>query len=215
MKKTGACHNCGKQGHWIADCPSRVQNDAERYRSQRANVAQIEDSGDYLFSVGGSSGSAKPNDVWLVDLGATQHMTNSKKFMKSYKVFPPIDVHLADDGVVQAIRSGDIVMSMKTSHGMKKGVLTNVWHIPKLPRNLFSVGRFTKDVGPVVFGKKGCFAETKGVKWKIGAREGKGLFRLHMTPVAREEANTVKSSTKMRTFRICGIFGSDILAMQG
>ena len=35
VKKTGACHNCGKQGHWIADCPSRVQNDAERYRSQR------------------------------------------------------------------------------------------------------------------------------------------------------------------------------------
>uniref|UniRef100_H3HA76 CCHC-type domain-containing protein n=1 Tax=Phytophthora ramorum TaxID=164328 RepID=H3HA76_PHYRM len=51
VKKTGACHNCGKQGHWIAECPSRVQNDAERYRSQRANVAQDEeDPGDYLFS---------------------------------------------------------------------------------------------------------------------------------------------------------------------
>ena len=69
VKKTGACHNCGKQGHWIADCPLRVQNDADRYRSQRANIAQIEDSGGYLFSVGGSSGSAKPNDVRVVDSG--------------------------------------------------------------------------------------------------------------------------------------------------
>ena len=56
VKKTGACQNCGKQGHWIADCPSRIQNDEERYRSQCSNVAQIEDSSNFLFSVGRSSG---------------------------------------------------------------------------------------------------------------------------------------------------------------
>ncbi|GMF61456.1 unnamed protein product [Phytophthora fragariaefolia] len=68
VKKTGACHNCGKQGHWIAECPSRDQNDAERHRLQRANVAQDEeDSGDYLFSVGRTSSTAKSNDMWLVD----------------------------------------------------------------------------------------------------------------------------------------------------
>uniref|UniRef100_A0AAV1TKL0 Retrovirus-related Pol polyprotein from transposon TNT 1-94-like beta-barrel domain-containing protein n=1 Tax=Peronospora matthiolae TaxID=2874970 RepID=A0AAV1TKL0_9STRA len=105
-------------------------------------------------------------------------MTCSKKFMRNYKGFDAVDVHLADDGIVQAIGSGDIVMSMKTPQGMKKGVLTNVWHIPKLSRNLFSVGRFTKDVGPVTFTKDGCYGEAKGTKWKIGAREGKGLFKL-------------------------------------
>uniref|UniRef100_H3H9D2 CCHC-type domain-containing protein n=1 Tax=Phytophthora ramorum TaxID=164328 RepID=H3H9D2_PHYRM len=178
-KKTGACHNCGKQGHWIAECPSRVQNDAERYRSQRANVAQDEeDPGDYLFSVGRTSSAAKPSDMWLVDSGATQHMTSSNKYMRNYKKMAPVDVHLADDGVVQAVGTGDIVMSMKTPRGMKKGVLTNVWHIPKLSRNLFSVGRFTKDVGPVTFESDGCFADNKGLKWQLGAREGKGLFKL-------------------------------------
>ena len=24
-KKAGACHNCGKHGHWIAECPSRFR----------------------------------------------------------------------------------------------------------------------------------------------------------------------------------------------
>ena len=66
VKKTGACHHCGKVGHWIAECPQRVQVGAERYRSQRANVAQDDDSRDYLFSVGGVN-TSKPNDVWLVD----------------------------------------------------------------------------------------------------------------------------------------------------
>ncbi|CEG37391.1 FOG: Transposon-encoded proteins with TYA, reverse transcriptase, integrase domains in various combinations [Plasmopara halstedii] len=147
--------------------PAKKMNDTERYRLQRANVAQFEDSGEYLFAISGSSDSVQANDVWLVDAGATQHMTSSKKFMRNYKAFSPIDVQLADDEIVQAIGSGDIVMSMETSHGIKKGVLTNVWHIPTLSRNLFSVGRFTKDVGPVIFGKEGCFAETKGVKWRI------------------------------------------------
>uniref|UniRef100_H3H9T3 Integrase catalytic domain-containing protein n=1 Tax=Phytophthora ramorum TaxID=164328 RepID=H3H9T3_PHYRM len=104
VKKTGACHNCGKQGHWIAECPSRVHNDAERYRSQRANVAQDEeDPGDCLFSVGRTSSTAKPSDMWLVDSGATQHMTSSKTYMRNYKTMAPVDVHLADDGVVQAV----------------------------------------------------------------------------------------------------------------
>ena len=43
-------------------------------------------------------------------------------------------------------------------------MLTGVWHIPKLSRILFSVGRFTKDVGPVTFERDGCFAETKDLR---------------------------------------------------
>ena len=59
-------------------------------------------------------------------------MTFSKEFMKNYKKINPVDVHLADDGVVQAVGMGDIIMSMKTPQGVKKGVLTSVWHIPQL-----------------------------------------------------------------------------------
>ncbi|KAG6590620.1 Transposon-encoded protein [Phytophthora cinnamomi] len=105
-------------------------------------------------------------------------MTSSKKFIRNYKKISPVDVHLADDGVVQPIGRGDIVMKMQTPRGVKKGVLTNVWHIPMLSRNLFSVGRFTKDVGCVTFESDGCFTETKGLKWKLGAREGKGCCRV-------------------------------------
>ncbi|KAG6578193.1 Gag-Pol polyprotein [Phytophthora cinnamomi] len=162
--KASACHYCGEQGHWIAKCPVRIRENAERQRPQRANVAQSEDdSGDFLFSVGGGSNTTKSNEVWLVD---------------------------------SAIGRGDIVMKMQTPRGVKKGVLTNVGHIPKLSRNLFSVGRFTKDVGPVTFESDGCFTETKGLKWKLGAREGKELFKLSMTPVMPDEANVASSKDR-------------------
>ena len=71
---------------------------------------------------------------------------------------------MVDDGFVHAIENGDIVMSMKTPLGMKKGMLREVWHITKLARSLFSVGRFTKDVGPVTFKIDGCFVKTKGMQ---------------------------------------------------
>ena len=127
MKTNSACHYCGEQGHWISKCPARIRENAERQRPQRANIAQSnDDSGDYLFSVGEVACTAKSSYVWLVDSGATQHMTYSKEFMKNYKKILPVNVHLADDRVVQAVATGDIVMSMMTPSGMKKGVLTNV-----------------------------------------------------------------------------------------
>ena len=52
-------------------------------------------------------------------------------------------------------------------------MLCEVWHIPKLSRNIFAVGRFTKDVKPVTFESDGCFVKTKGMQWKLGVREEK------------------------------------------
>ncbi|KAG6615828.1 retrovirus-related pol polyprotein from transposon tnt 1-94 [Phytophthora cinnamomi] len=136
---------------------------AERQRPQRANVAQSEDdSGDFLFSVGGGSNTTKSNEVWLVDSGATQHMTSSKKFMRNPQEDPPVDVHLADD----------------------------------VSRNLFSVGRFTKDVGPVTFESDGASRRRRVSEWKLGAREGKELFKLSMIPVMPDEANVASSKDR-------------------
>ena len=85
-------------------------------------------------------------------------------------------------------------MSMKTPYRNKKDMLRGVWHIPKLSRNLFSVGRLTKVVGPVTFESDGCFVKAKGMQWKLGAREGKMLFKLCMMPVSTDEANVTSSS---------------------
>ena len=50
------------------------------------------------------------------------------------------------------------------------------------------------DVGKVTFGRDGCFAEAKGLRWKLGVREGKGLFKLCMTPIMPDEANVTSST---------------------
>ena len=62
---------------------------------------------------------------------ANQHMTYSKEYTKNYHKISPVDVHLADDGVVQAVGKGDINMLMRTQNAVNKGVLSGTWHIPK------------------------------------------------------------------------------------
>ena len=97
----------------------------------------------------------------LIEYIATQYTSYSKQFMTKYKTIDPVDVHLADDGFVQPFGSDDVVKTMKTSSGVKKGVIFSVWHISKLTRNLFSVGRFTKYVAPVNFDASACYADIK------------------------------------------------------
>ncbi|CEG39615.1 gag-pol polyprotein [Plasmopara halstedii] len=104
---------------------------------------------------------------------ATQHMTYSKEYTKNYKKIAPANVHLADDVVVQVIGTGDIVMSMTTQRRIKKEYV-----------NIFT------------FERDRCFAEAKGLRWKLGAREGNGLFKLGMNPMHVDEVNMISLSTR-------------------
>ncbi|GMF42750.1 unnamed protein product [Phytophthora lilii] len=157
-------------------------------RSGRGRNEQVsrdkEESDNFLFLVGGESKTTKSSDKWLVDSGAPQHMTYSKEYMKNYKKMSPVDVHLADDGVVQAVGTGDIVMSMKTSRGTKKGVLTNLWHPQVVAQPVFGralyQGCWSRDLrdGRMLRGSKGSQVEARR------SRRKKTLQAVHDTSCA-------------------------------
>lgn len=148
------------------------------------------------------SGDDDEGAIWLIDSGATQHMTHSKTVLTGYRSIKPVKVHLADDGTVEAIGCGDVEMVMQTQHGPRIGVLKNVWHVPRLSRNLFSVARFARDVGPITFEtNKKCAATLKGSVWTIGTRVKKGLFKRNMTPIigGKSGANAFATSDSNST----------------
>ena len=88
---------------------------------------------------------------------------------------------------------------VETPRGPRKGVLTDVWCIPTLSRNLFSVSRFAKDVDPLTFDSAKCFADLKGAIWTVGKRIGKGLFKLRMTPVFLTNVHPLAASAPNRS----------------
>ncbi len=99
---------------------------------------------EYFDEAHGEGAFATPvssDECWLVDSGASSHMTSNKRYFASFKEFnKPEDVHLGDGRVVPAlgVRSIHIKMMFKVSRP-KPATMHDLLYVPKLVYNLFSV----------------------------------------------------------------------------
>ena len=102
---------------------------------------------------------AKQEMLWLIDSGASSHMTNNQEILSKFKAMKvPENVVLADDCTVKAQGSGIGYMKMmfdKTS--ARKAVLYNVLYVPDLKCNLFSIRAAVANGNVVKFGGDKCW----------------------------------------------------------
>ena len=111
---------------------------------------------------------------WILDSGATDHMTSVKDFFITYeKIIPGKHVQTADGTLLPVIGIGNIKMQ-------PIGILTNVLHIPKLFVSLISVQRLAKiKEYNILFDDLDAYLCNKVQGWKIGlARIQQGLYHL-------------------------------------
>ncbi|CAB3985390.1 Retrovirus-related Pol poly from transposon TNT 1-94 [Paramuricea clavata] len=140
FQESRTCFKCGTVGHIRRNCPQekarytkpvhKSRHGAKVGKSQNSDSES--ESGACVFTV--SEGKAKLSDChWLIDSGASSHMTKEK-------FGEPESVALGGGRVVQALGSGNVHMDMLFSGSKsKRGVLCNVLYVPKLTSNLFSV----------------------------------------------------------------------------
>ena len=78
---------------------------------------------------------------WLVDSGASSHMTRDKELLADYKELEiPEKVSLGDGHMVDAHGVGNVHLNMVFEGGpSKKFVMYRVLYVPQLASNLFSV----------------------------------------------------------------------------
>ena len=95
----------------------------------------------------------KGNDCWIIDSGASQHMTSNCDLLISYQKFSESEpVVLGDGRSVDALGAGEIhitVLLGPKEKDERKSTTTNVLYVPKLAANLFSA-RATAMKGKVV-----------------------------------------------------------------
>jgi len=78
-------------------------------------------------------------EEWILDSGASAHMTGIKSLLKDYKEVAMTTVTVANGDILPAKGVGNI--SFKTEHGYV--TFTGVLHVPGLDRNLISVPQLT------------------------------------------------------------------------
>ena len=103
----------------------------------------VEDSSDTDGAFAASVGSLQKSFSarWLVDSGASSHMTRRKDLLMNYVEFAkPEKVALGDGKTVEAMGKGNVPLQMLfEENDSQHAVLYDVLYVPKLTCNLFSV----------------------------------------------------------------------------
>jgi hypothetical protein len=167
LRRKGKCRNCGIYGHWRVDCkrppkkerkeeahvvqteqenPSLLLSTVATVRVHRApfdaepvgvrtthQVVHLNEEKKYSTVIGDEE-----KDVWVLDTGASNHMTGRREALASLDASVRGTVRFGDGSLVEIEGIGSVVLQTR-----KKGhkVLTEVYYIPKLKSNIVSLGQ--------------------------------------------------------------------------
>ena len=210
------CYGCGGLGHIRRNCPREKK--PENFRQVPTHKAKVADgnhiesegcstkeqnlNGDGAFSASVGKVSQQKNqsdhqDSWLVDSGASSHMTRNKGLLVNYQEFEvPEKVGLGDGRTVDAVGVGNVCMNMTFRVGQpKRSVMYHVLYVPELACNLFSVRAAATRGNIVQFGHTRCWIrDADGILKGMGTLVNK-LYQLDCEPIESEYASAASVSS--------------------
>jgi len=203
--KSRNCHFCHKPGHIKKNCfkyKNSLKNKSE-VDSGKANIVENNDVSVALFCSVFSS-EISDDAAWVIDSGATAHMSNNKKlFTNLEKLDNPIDVKVGDGFELQAVGLGTVSIYVNVNGNSKKCTLSRVYYVPNLSYNLLSVSEITKKNKKVTFNDRGCeIFDDKNNLLAIGGKVG-NLFILRCNIEQVNAVDTTDNVSVLWHRRLC------------
>ncbi|WVZ23541.1 hypothetical protein V8G54_002085 [Vigna mungo] len=111
---------------------------------------------------------------WIIDTGASNHMTGSMKEMHGVRDIVPCPIGLPNGAYTTATKEGTVYLGGRLK-------LTNVLFVPKLSCNLISVSQLSDESNCIIqFTNKLCVLQDRTSRMLIGAGKRKdGLYYLY------------------------------------
>ena len=203
---SGLCHYCQERGHFARDCPKKnPKNDGSNYKNKKsANIVEHEKKDaeeevinqEALFTSNNNS-----NPGWIIDSGATQHMTYEWSRLVNYVEFKrPCKVNLGDDRTIFAFGKGTYNLVADLGNGSTQNIaLKEVLYLPDLKKNLLSVQTMTKLNASIQFDGTECKI-MRNSKLLATGKINEKLYMLMIIPdveyinVAKERPNNLLSN---------------------
>ena len=166
----------GSQAHLSTPTSSvpRVDQSAHSVSPTTASTSLV-DAGNFGFALNTTFGA--PNKPWIIDSGASDHMTNNSSWFASHTTPPLNTVKVANGISIPVLGAGSISLTPCLS-------LSSVLHVPNLSHNLLSIGKLTNQLNCLaIFSPTHCWFQDIQTKALIGhGRERGGLYYLDLPP---------------------------------
>ncbi|CAL1361567.1 unnamed protein product [Linum trigynum] len=169
------CHHCKEKGHIRRFCP--------KFRNERKKGKRDENSDDDGANSVDEFNIVYEEDVvnlttqetsWVVDSGATIHVTSKREFFSSYTPGDFGVVRMGNGNLSKVIGKGEVCL--ETMNGTKL-LLKDVRHVPEMRLNLISVDKLDEEGYCNTF-HNGQWKLTRG---SLVLAKGKKLSKLYVT----------------------------------
>lgn len=129
-KKQVECYHCGKKGH--------IKRDCRTLKREMAGEPSV--STDKKFAIMART-TTMNNSGWLVDSGASTHMTPDRNVLDNYKVLPKkVPIKVGNSEYVYGIGTGSVTVIATVDGEQIEVTISDVKHVPGISDNLFSAG---------------------------------------------------------------------------
>jgi len=156
----GSCHYCGKKGHMEPECRTRKQ-DQQGIRTVAYGAS----------AVGASS------DDWVIDSGASKHLTPHRQHLRNYRnVAPNSAVTFFNGHQAAAVGQGEVILRVQTASGCTDVTLGAVLQVPEATVNLFSTRQAMNSGAQITFRDNRCFVSSDDTMTMEGVSQRDGTM---------------------------------------
>lgn len=142
------CFVCRKSGHLEKDCRSKKLI-RDHQKQEEEEVA--------LFNAAHIGEQVSGEEVWLIDSGATNHMTKEERFFITLDTSVQIPIRIGNGARIMTTGKGNIeVMTRKGAR-----VIRDVFLVPEIDKNLLSVPQMVRNGNQVLFVGNKCIIHNR------------------------------------------------------
>ncbi|MCO5595626.1 hypothetical protein L7F22_049671 [Adiantum nelumboides] len=204
------CIHCGRHGHLVHECRTkrREQQRTDRRPGSRLQHIEVPALSQYgmeslqlftsmLNSTRDLATSTDTSTEWLLDTGATHHMTPTSSWLRDYKTLARhVQVYLGDNHCLHAIGLGNFHVTLPSGAAI---IIRDIYHIPGLRRNILFVIAATSSGSSIEFFHDLCVIHFKLPNGQFEIIKLPQQNRLYPIKLTQSGHNTVIASTSIIT----------------
>lgn len=196
-KKKSKCAHCQKIGHWWKECKSRPKDWEPPTKDNKLKSEHLLHTEQARIALCASLNTKLDNFTWVLDSGASAHMTGHREWLSEYKSLTDHQpVKVGNGEYLFAVGKGTVEVVSNLSGKEFKLSLKNVFYVPNISDNLFSIGAAT-EMGVEFYFKQSKVEIVKGDEViatgsKLTERLYKLTIKLSITANITRSARTIE-----------------------